>query len=432
MSKATMVDGWKEIALEGVFDFKKGQGLSKEKLNRDGKNPCLLYGELYTTYSEVIEEALSYTDAHEGVPSVVGDVLIPASTTTSALDVATAAAIEQGRVFLGGDINILRKKSGSEIDSRFIAYLLTHEEKRNLARFAQGSTIVHLYGRHIRKLLVRVPSFEQQSQIVAILEDVKRTITGLEDRVEKQEKILDGVLRELFEYGVDENGVIRNEKTHKFKASPLGRVPSEWKVRPLRELLIANPRNGIYKPASEIGTGTLLVGQTSFTRHGTLNYSLARRANISKNELETFSLRKGDILVSRVFATVEGVGRPVLISDLPEEAVYESNMLKLSVDTSLMLPEVLFRCLKSYAVRKKIVAQINSSNQSSINQQALNTLPLAVPDLAEQKRILTAFRTAAENISSSLLVLNKFQRIRLGLIKALLVGTVHPMGGHKN
>jgi type I restriction enzyme S subunit len=43
-------------------------------------------------------------------------------------------------------------------------------------------------------------------------------------------------MQDLLTKGIDENGNIRNEKTHKFKDSPLGKIPEEWEVVRLGEV----------------------------------------------------------------------------------------------------------------------------------------------------------------------------------------------------
>ncbi|EJL6324873.1 restriction endonuclease subunit S, partial [Vibrio cholerae] len=134
---------WKEYNLEDVFSFKKGKGLSKADLSEDGTNKCILYGELYTRYSEVVKTVHSRTNQTDGTPSVSGDILIPSSTTTSGIDLANATAILEDNVLLGGDINILRAKK--KISASFFAHLLTHIKKHEIASRAQGITIIHLY-----------------------------------------------------------------------------------------------------------------------------------------------------------------------------------------------------------------------------------------------------------------------------------------------
>ena len=57
---SVFTDEWKTYKLEDLFTSKKGAGLSKEKLNNNGKNKCILYGELYTEYNLLISKVREY------------------------------------------------------------------------------------------------------------------------------------------------------------------------------------------------------------------------------------------------------------------------------------------------------------------------------------------------------------------------------------
>ncbi len=50
---------WTIKELGRVFNALKGNGISKDELNVGGVNECILYGELYTTYNEVVFEVKS-------------------------------------------------------------------------------------------------------------------------------------------------------------------------------------------------------------------------------------------------------------------------------------------------------------------------------------------------------------------------------------
>ena len=170
---------WSERTLESVFQFKKGQGLSKGVVTPDGVRPCILYGELYTRYPEVIRKVVGRTNANDGFLSKKGDVLIPASTTTTGIDLANATAILESDVLLSGDINILRPKNTKQ-SAPFFAYLLTHILKHRIASRAQGITIVHLYGAHLKPLTVTIPDVEEQHAISSIILDADDEILRLE------------------------------------------------------------------------------------------------------------------------------------------------------------------------------------------------------------------------------------------------------------
>jgi len=173
---------WKVAELSKLCKFMKGQGLSKDKLSDSGQFKCILYGELYTRYSEVIRAVVNRTDHDEGIKSVSGDVLIPASTTTSGIDLANATSLKESGVLLSGDINILRTDK-AQVNPDFLAYVLTHGKKFELARRAQGITIIHLYGKDIKHIGVALPSLDEQNKIVASISSVEAETSSLSSRL---------------------------------------------------------------------------------------------------------------------------------------------------------------------------------------------------------------------------------------------------------
>jgi type I restriction enzyme S subunit len=195
-------DKWKEVRIDKLFDFKKGQELSKEKLEKNGIFECILYGELYTTYSEVISEIKSKTNIKEGIKSKIDDILIPASTTTSAIDLAIASTIQKDNVLIGGDINILRKKTNN-INGEFISKYLTHIKKMEIAKYAQGITIIHLYSKDFKHLKIQLPSLPEQQKIAEVLSLADDEINLLKNELEElklqkkalMQKLLTGQVR---------------------------------------------------------------------------------------------------------------------------------------------------------------------------------------------------------------------------------------------
>ena len=275
----------------------------------------------------------------------------------------------------------------------------------------------------LQKILVEYPeSVREQARIAEVLSMMDRAIEETEQLIAKQQRIKTGLMQELLTRGIDEHGNLRSEQTHKFKDSPLGRVPLEWDCKELARVLVQRPRNGLYKPASLIGRGTLLVGQTSFTQSRRLDFSLCRRAVVSPSEIETFGLVLGDILVTRVFATVDGVGQPVLVDAPPEPAVYESNMLLVRPAASIIDSLLLFTWLRSVAIRRRVLCSVNASNQVSVNQMALNSLPVPVPSISEQKRISQALRQIDAAVRCTDISLQKLRRLKTALMQDLLTG----------
>jgi type I restriction enzyme S subunit len=188
---------WEEKRLGDVFDGSKGQGLSKNQIVEEGNNKCILYGELYTTYDEVIKEVRSLTNSTKGVKSETGDLLIPCSTTTTGIDLANATVINEDGVLIGGDVSILRLKNDG--DSIFFAYYLTHFKKYDIAKYAQGSTIIHLYFNHFKKTNLTFPSVkEEQTKIANLISNIVKKIESVQTQITQTQQFKKGLLQQMF------------------------------------------------------------------------------------------------------------------------------------------------------------------------------------------------------------------------------------------
>ena len=173
---------WQEERLSDIADLSKGIGISKDQLSADGE-PCILYGELYTKYkSETIKEVISKTniDNTKLVKSKANDVIIPCSGET-AEEIATARCVLKDDVLLGGDLNIIRLHV---YDGSFMSYQLNGKRKYDIAKVAQGVSVVHLYGEHLKNIKTINPSLNEQKKIANLL-------SLLDVRISTQNKIIE-------------------------------------------------------------------------------------------------------------------------------------------------------------------------------------------------------------------------------------------------
>lgn len=157
---------WEEKRLGSVAIFLKGRGISKEDISEGGKNKCIRYGELYTTYNEIIKDVKSRTDvpASDSLLSIKNDLLIPSSGET-ALEIATISSIKEDNILLGGDLNVIRLKEKQNSD--FFAYYLSNFKNKDIARLSQGYTVAHLYSSSLKDLKINLPIFDEQQKIAS-------------------------------------------------------------------------------------------------------------------------------------------------------------------------------------------------------------------------------------------------------------------------
>ena len=104
-----MVEHYRKCNKSELFIYNIGEpfnvmNLSKDDLTKDG-SPCIIYGELFTTYGCVIENVVSHTrKSPNSTLSTKGDLLFPASTTVDALSLIAPSSINEDDIILGGDM----------------------------------------------------------------------------------------------------------------------------------------------------------------------------------------------------------------------------------------------------------------------------------------------------------------------------------------
>ena len=189
--------------LKDVFSFHRGNTLSKADLAENGNNKCILYGELYTKYSAIANTIYSRTN-NNNKNLVYGkkyDVLIPCSGET-ALDISTTTCLQDDNVIIGGDLTILRPLTDF---GNYLSYYLYHKKKIEIAKYAQGDSVVHLYADKIKNLSLNLPTYEEQKKVSQVLE-------LLDKKIELQTKKIEDL--KLFKKGLFNNNIdnIKNIK----------------------------------------------------------------------------------------------------------------------------------------------------------------------------------------------------------------------------
>ena len=172
---------WTTAKIGDIGTFIKGAPLSKADISSDG-TPFILYGELYTTYNEVISKVVRKTQASvdKQYYSQIGDVIIPTSGETPE-EISTASCVMLPDIILAGDLNIYRC---TQVDGRIMSYILNHVVNDRIARVAQGKSIVHVQATEISKIEITYPDLISQKKLI-------ETFDAITDRIDQSMRELE-------------------------------------------------------------------------------------------------------------------------------------------------------------------------------------------------------------------------------------------------
>ncbi|MGV8117254.1 restriction endonuclease subunit S [Methanothrix soehngenii] len=272
---------WEVKQLGVVAEFFKGKNIAKSDISPKGKTFCIRYGELYTLYQEVIVTIEPRTNlSHEELfLSLRNDVLIPSSGETKE-DIAKASCVLLDGVALGGDINVIR----STQNGIFLSYYLNSSKRGEIAKIAQGDSVVHLYANQLKQLYISIPILPEQQKIADCLSSLDVVIDLEAQKLKALKAHKKGLMQQLFP---------REGETTPRLRFPKFRNAGEWEVKQLGEIsnrIVEKVGDKELVPVS-ITAGTGFVSQVEkFGR----NISGKQYKNYVRLRKRQFSYNKGN------------------------------------------------------------------------------------------------------------------------------------------
>lgn len=241
------------------------------------------------------------------------------------------------------------------------------------------------------KLPVPLPRLDEQRRIAAILSDAdgpcvkRRRVINLLDDLDSS------IFFEMF-------------------GDPSGRSKG-WARTTLGELIAEGPQNGLYKASSEYGQGVPIVRIDSFQDGSPIDIDRLKRVRVSEAESELYGLAIGDIVVNRVNSRSH-LGKSTVVSGLTEVTLFESNMMRLRLDTRKVLPEYVVAFLGTpYAKNQIQAAGKDAVNQSSINQKDVASFDLPLPPIEIQTKYLSRYCAAKQLRTKFVISLGRFDHL---------------------
>jgi len=173
-------EGWEWCRLGSIGTFVRGSGIKRSETAPTGV-PCIRYGELYTTYSVSMTEAVSFVGEELADKSKVvrhGDLLLTLTGENKDEIAKTVAFMGNARTVIGGDLAIF---TGHQQNPMYLSYMMNSpyalERKYMLGT---GDLIVHISCEKLSSILIPLPPLAEQKRIAAAIEAAFAVIDEIE------------------------------------------------------------------------------------------------------------------------------------------------------------------------------------------------------------------------------------------------------------
>jgi type I restriction enzyme, S subunit len=365
--KLSVPVAWKIVPLHEVTEVVMGQSPSGEFVNQAGDGVPFFQGK--AEFGELNPKPKKFCTQPKKM-ALPGDVLLSVRAPVGPTNVADQ------EVCIGRGLSAVRASLG--VGRKYLLYYFRAIEPW-MSQQGTGSTFKAVSGGFIKGLPFALPPLEEQKAIADKLDELLAQVNHLKARLDTIPAIL-----KRFRQSV-------------LAAAVSGRMTEQWRkekrLHPaieveLGSLINKGPQNGIYKPSSAYGEGVRIIRIDGFYDGELVSWSGMKRLGISCEELEKWRVNSGDILINRV-NSIEYLGKCALVRHVPEGAVFESNIMRFSVDPEKSIQEYVMRCLSSRPVKRQLVGKAKHAvNQASINQKDVKSCVIPLPHIEEQAEII--------------------------------------------
>ena len=298
----------------------------------------------------------------------------------------------------------------------FLYYQLLHNVE-TIKRFGEGTTFHEISKKFVEDIEVDVPdSLQEQTTIARILSTVDKTIEQTEQLIAKYQRIKTGLMQDLLTRGIDEHGRIRSEAIHRFKYSPLGRIPEEWEVVNLSSL------------------GEILTGNTPSTKKQEYygdDYLFITPSDIGENVFITQTERKLSTLGFSVSRKVPGKAIcTVCIGSTIGKIGLTSKESASNQQINILIPSdkekaYLYFCLMSLFLPKQLNIEAGLQAVPIVNKNTFSKLKIPLPFNDEEKnKIISAIYSLDLFLNKGKDKFSKLYSLKTALMHDLLSGRV--------
>jgi type I restriction enzyme S subunit len=365
MTENNLPEGWVECSLGEILLSKKGKKPS-ETINepRKGYVPYILIDELEgkTIRAYTNDPKVSIIDENHILLVWDGSIGKCGSSLKGAI----------GSTLVG-------LKPLDKIPTRFIEYTIKHNNNF-IKETSTGTGLQHINKDFFEICKISLPPLGEQQRIVAKLDALMEKVESNKQRLQKIPILLKRFRQSVL------SAEVRGRLTEDWREK--NRIVEKLKWVSLENLIKEGPQNGLYKPQSSYGSGTMILRINNFYDGEINEWNTLKRLTIEDNEYKIYALQNDDIIVNRV-NSIPFLGKSAIVRNLPEPCVFESNMMRIKFNNEIVSPFYIIRYLNSMPGLEELRKNAKHAvNQASINQKDVKAVLVPLPTLKEQNEIV--------------------------------------------
>lgn len=287
-----------------------------------------------------------------------------------------------------------------------------------------GSTQQAISDRELSAIRIVLPLLEEQGRIAEILDTIDEAIRRTEQVIAKLQQMKQGLLRDLLARGIDGRGDPRDpvKQPREFRETPIGRIPTEWDLRPLRGWVSKDApiTYGIVQAGPDVPGGVPYIRTGDMAGEALKLDGLPRTSNSIARSYARSTVRTGDI----VYAIRATVGKALSVPRELDGANLTQGTARISPGPETGKRFLLW-ALRGWSVMRQVASVQKGTTYQEITLGQLREILVAAPrSRAEQDRIADTIDSIEQRLGEERRLGSKLREAKRGLMEDLLSGRV--------
>jgi type I restriction enzyme S subunit len=333
----------------------------------------------------------------------VGDILFAMIGT-----IGNPTVVRTEKVFSIKNVGLFKKQPSVVLPEYFCHWLKSREFNEWLEPNLKGSTQRFAPLSVLRTVPIPLAPLNEQHRIVSKLDELLPKVDACKQRLEKiptllkrfrQSVLADAVSGKLTEQWRRSNS--RNLDKTKHTCAPLVDTPPEWTWMLLKE--VCQLKGGVTKGRNLKGKKIISIPylRVANVQDGFLDLTEMKLIEGTEEDCEKYKLLKGDILFTEG-GDRDKLGRGTVWENEIEGCIHQNHIFRARVySANTAMPDFISLVTKSEFAKAYFFENASQSvNLASLNMTMLGQLPIPIPPINEQVKILEAFASACQHIDA--------------------------------
>jgi type I restriction enzyme, S subunit len=261
---------------------------------------------------------------------------------------------------------VLKPRNGSLVYPDYFYHLLGSDAiYKQFAARAGGSTVKNLNSEIVSSIEVRLPPFDEQRRIAAILDKAD----ALRLKRKQTSELLDGLAQSIF---------------LEMFGNP-AENPKNYEVLAFESLLEISPNFGSMNPPQKERLEWISL-RVANIQNWALSLEDLKYIDLRDEDVDRHTLRDGDIILARAIASEEHLGKCVVVRPAGRKWAFDSHLMRIRLNQNIVDPVYARELFRTPGGRQIFLRSTRKTTvQYNINTKELRALRIPVPPISLQR-----------------------------------------------